>query len=82
MGVEHNFCNKFLVGLGHGDTSEELLEIVRQVRSTRVTRVHGNEDTSVAVDFQLTTNKFDLGLLILSTLLETQLDVLDLLRHS
>ena len=40
--------------------SEEFLQVIRQVRSTSVTRIHGDEDSHVSANLYLLPNQFDL----------------------
>lgn len=47
MRVEHDLCNELAVRLGHGQATEELLQIVRQVGTASIARVHGDEDGHV-----------------------------------
>ncbi|KAI6748665.1 hypothetical protein HG530_015438 [Fusarium avenaceum] len=82
LGVKHNLGDKLLVRLRHGHAAEKLLQVVGQVGTAGIARVHGNKDTSVFVDVKLTTYQLNLRLVILDTLLKTQLDILDLLRNS
>lgn len=45
--VEHDLCDELAIRLGHGQTAEELLQIVRQVGAASIARVHGDEDCHV-----------------------------------
>ncbi|GKT85477.1 hypothetical protein Ct61P_03327 [Colletotrichum tofieldiae] len=74
LGVEHDFGDELLVGFGHGNTAEQLLQVVG--------RVHGDEDTSVGVHAELSSNELGLGLLVFGSLLQAELNVLNLLRDS
>lgn len=51
--VQHDLRNDLTVRLCHGQGSEELLEVVRQVGAARIARVHGDEDASVLAYFHL-----------------------------
>ncbi|KAH6607744.1 hypothetical protein Trco_004057 [Trichoderma cornu-damae] len=79
--VEHDFGDELLVGLGHGDAPEELLQVVGQVGAAGVAGVHGDEDARVLVDAELPADQLDLRLVVLGPLLQAELDVLDLLRN-
>lgn len=45
--VEHDLRNELAVGLGHGQAAEELFQVVGQVASAGVARVHCDEDSHV-----------------------------------
>lgn len=45
--VEHDLRDELAVGLGHGQAAEQLLQVVRQVGSASIARVHGDEDGHV-----------------------------------
>ncbi len=51
--VEHDLGDEHVVGLGHGQRAEELLEVVRQVGAVGVAWVHCDEDGHVRVDGHL-----------------------------
>ena len=80
MREQHHFRNELLVGLRHGDTSEQLLQIVGQVGTSCVSGVHGDEDTRVLVHFQSSPHKLNLGFLFLAVF-QPNLDILDLLGN-
>ena len=47
---EDDLSNQGRVGHNHGDGSEHRLEVVGQLRATRVTRVHRDEDADCVVE--------------------------------
>ena len=51
--VEHHLRDELSIGLGHRQTAEEFLQVIRQIRAARVARVHGDEDGHVGVDLDL-----------------------------
>lgn len=51
--VEHDLRDELAVRLGHGQTTEELLQVVRQVGAAGVARVHGDEDGHVGAHLHL-----------------------------
>lgn len=51
--------NELSVGLRHGEGAEELLEIVWQIGSARVARIHCDEDADVRVDVQPLADQVD-----------------------
>ncbi len=69
-----------LSGFDMATLRKELLQVIWEVRTASIAGVHGNEDTGIGIDAQLSTNEFNLRLVILGTLLEANLDVLNLLR--
>lgn len=44
---QHHLGNELAVGFCHCQGAEQFLQIVRQVRSTSIARVHSNEDCHV-----------------------------------
>ena len=50
---EHDLADQRLVWLGHGQTAEQLLQVVRKVGTAGVAGVHGDEDGHVSVDGDL-----------------------------
>ena len=59
--VEHDFGDEFLVRLGHCYASKKLFEIVGQIGSSSISRVHSDEYSSVGTYSELTAGKIDLG---------------------
>ncbi len=56
FGEHDNLRDQFVVGFGHRDGSEELLQVVRQLRSASVSFpgwVHGDENARVGVNINL-----------------------------
>lgn len=51
--VQHDLGDELAVGLGHGQTAEQLLQIVWQVGASSVARIHGDEDGHVWADLHL-----------------------------
>ena len=51
---EDDLSNQGRVGHNHGDGSEHRLEVVGQLRATRVTRVHRDEDAARPLQLDLT----------------------------
>jgi hypothetical protein len=76
---EHaHFSNEFNVRGCHSNWSEKLLQIVWQLGSTSVALtcgVHGDEDTSILVHLDGSTEKGELRLILLDSILD-DLDVL------
>ena len=54
--VEHHLSNEHFIWLRHGQTAEKLLQIVRQIRASRIARIHGDEDGHVWIDSDLFAN--------------------------
>mmetsp|Transcript_110735 Transcript_110735/g.352711 ORF Transcript_110735/g.352711 Transcript_110735/m.352711 type:complete len:877 (-) Transcript_110735:5495-8125(-) len=69
--------NERLVRRGHGHGSEELLQVVRQVRAAGVAGVHRHEDTDVGVEPHRLAQDLDLLLVLLVAGLDRQ----DLFTH-
>jgi hypothetical protein len=46
--VEHHLPNELAIGLDHRNAPEQLLEIVRQLGTAGISRIHGDEDAHVA----------------------------------
>ena len=55
--VEHDLGDELSVRLGHGQTAEQLLQVVREVGAASIARVHGDEDGHVWVDPHLTVDQ-------------------------
>ena len=51
--VQHDLCNELAVRLRHGQTAEQLLQVIRQVGSTSIARVHGDEDGHIRAHLHL-----------------------------
>lgn len=51
--VQHDLRDQLTVGFGHGQTPEELLQVIRQVGASGVSGVHGDEDGHVRADLHL-----------------------------
>ena len=58
--VQHNLGDELSVRFSHGQTSEQFLQIVGQIRPTCVCRVHGDENGHVLANFDILTNQFDI----------------------
>ena len=76
--VKHYSCNHLLVWLCHGNLPEQLFEIVRQFGSASVAWIHGDKDSHLRVESDLSFHHVDLRLL----LTESSLDAEDLLGYS
>ena len=76
--VEHDSGNHLLVWLCHGNLPEQLFEIVRQFGSASVAWIHGDKDSHLRVESDLSFHHVDLRLL----LTESSLDAKDLLGYS
>ena len=50
---EHHFANESLVGFGHGQASEQLLQVVRQIRTAGIARIHCDKDCHISIDSHL-----------------------------
>ncbi len=74
---EHDLGDVLAVGRGHRQRPEELLEIVGQLRATRIAGVHGDEDADIFVQADGTPQKVDFRL----RLAESVLDEQNLLRN-
>ncbi len=51
--VQHDLSDQLPVRFGHGQTPEELLEVIGQVGASGVTGVHGDEDGHVRTHLHL-----------------------------
>jgi hypothetical protein len=51
--VQHDLSDQLSVWFGHGQATEELLQVVGQVGSASIARVHGDEDCHVWVDLHM-----------------------------
>lgn len=51
--VQHDLGDELAVGLGHGQATEQLLQIVWQVGAASIARIHGDEDCHVWTDLHL-----------------------------
>lgn len=53
LGVQHDLGNQLTVWFCHRQATEQLLQIVRQIRSACIARIHGDEDSHVRAHFDL-----------------------------
>lgn len=60
LGVQHDLSNELSIWLRHGKGSEQLLQIVWQIWSTSIARVHGNKNGHVWIHSDLFANQFHL----------------------
>jgi hypothetical protein len=56
LGEKFDSCNHFFIRLDHSLLSEKLLKVVWQLGSTSIVWVHGNEDTHLLVQLNITSN--------------------------
>ena len=56
---QHDLGNELAIRLCHGQATEQLLEIVRQIATSSVTRIHGDEDGHVRADLDLLTDQLN-----------------------
>ena len=54
--VKLDSCDHLFVWLDHSLLSEKLLQVIRKIRSTSVTRVHGNENTHGIIELNISTH--------------------------
>lgn len=57
--VQHDFSNELSVRFGHGQTSEQLLQVIWQIGSPSVSRIHGDEYGHVWIHPHLFSNQFN-----------------------
>lgn len=58
LGVQHDLSNQLTVGLGHGQATEQFLQVVWEVWSSGIARVHCDEDGHVWTHFYLFVQQF------------------------
>ncbi|CAN7979470.1 unnamed protein product, partial [Ixodes pacificus] len=85
LGEEHHLGDELPVRGGHGERAEQLLQVVRQVGTPGIARVHGDEDGHVRIQAHLLPNQLYHQLCRLGTFAtfpaaQRLLDHLDLLR--
>lgn len=56
--VQHDLGDELAVRLGHGQATEQLLQIVRQVGPASIARIHSDEDGHVWTDLNLLVQEF------------------------
>lgn len=56
--VQHDFSNKLSVRFGHGQTSEQLLQVIWQIGSPSISRIHGDEHSHIWIHPHLFSNQF------------------------
>ena len=74
---EHDLGDEVFVGFGHCHLSEQLFEIIGEVGTTRVIRVHGDEDTHSLVEGERPVKHVE----CLAAFFESRLDLENLLRY-
>ena len=77
---QHDLRDELAVRARHGHGSEQLGQVRRELRTTRVVGVSRDEDTHVLVQLDVLPHQLDLGVRVLDESRKTLLDALDLLR--
>ncbi len=72
MRVEHDLSNELSIWLHHSHLPEELLQILREVRSTSISRIHRYKTTNLRVQSHVLAHQLDLALSFPQTSLDHQ----------
>lgn len=56
---QHNLGDELPVGSGHSQGSEEFLQIVREIGSSGITGIHGDENGHIGRDLHLFAHKLN-----------------------
>ena len=57
--VEHDSCNHVLIRLCHSYLAEELLQIIWQLGTSSIIRIHCNENSHVWVQFDISSHEIN-----------------------